>query len=77
MAATKASARDQAYMRRLGEFQAEANAEWRAAWAALPLHVRLEHSFARRFGLPVSSRRDPEEPEKFYERAKRLGLYRE
>ena len=71
-----ASDRDRDYMRRLGHYQDEANAEWRAAWRALPLHVRLEHSAARRFGLPVSPRRDPEEPEKIYERAKRLGLYR-
>jgi hypothetical protein len=72
----KASERDRDYMRRLGKFQDEANAEWRASWRALPLHERLEHSNARRFGLAVSPRRDPEEPEQIYIRARRLGLYR-
>ena len=72
----KASQRDRDYMRRLGEYQDEAIAEWRAAWRALPLHIRLQHSAARRFGMPVSPRRDPEEPGRFYERARRLGLYR-
>ena len=76
MEASGVSERDKAYMRRLGEIQDEANAEWRAQWRAKPLHERLELSCARRFGMPVSARRDPEEPEQIYERARRLGLYR-
>jgi hypothetical protein len=72
----KVSEWDKAYMRRLGEYQDEANAAWRAEWRAKPLHERLELSAAGRFGMPVSARRDPEEPEQIYERARRLGLYR-
>jgi hypothetical protein len=76
MEVKKASERDKDYMRRLGEYQDEANAAWRAEWRAKPLHERLELSARSRFGKPVSARRDPEEPEQFYERARRLGLYR-
>ncbi|MFN0094451.1 MAG: hypothetical protein ACKVVT_06695 [Dehalococcoidia bacterium] len=76
MEVKKATQRDRDYFRRLGEFEREGREEWRAWWRALPLHERLERSAARRFGEPVSERRDPEEPERIYERAKRLGIYR-
>jgi hypothetical protein len=72
----KASERDKAYIRRLGEIQDEANEAWRREWAGKPLHERLEGSFslARRSSKDV--RDEAEEPEKFYERARRLGLIR-
>ena len=72
----KASERDKAYMRRLGELQDEANEASRQAWASRPLHERLEGSFSLASRARKDSRDELEEPEKFYERARRLGLLR-
>ena len=60
----------------LGEIQGEANEAWRREWAAKPLQERLEGSFSLARRARKDARDEAEEPEKFYERARRLGLIR-
>ncbi len=68
--------RDLAYLRRLGQYENEARADALKEWLALPLGERLRRNALYHTGDFGSPRREPEEPERFYERAKRLGLYR-
>jgi hypothetical protein len=74
----RVSERDREYMRRLGEAEAEAHAERLAEHLALDVAERLRRSMAlaRRFWRTanVASRHD--DPTAFYDRARRLGLYR-
>ncbi len=70
------SERDRDYMRRLGELKARAHADALAAHLALPLAERLAKSVAlmNRFLSTTGPRHD--DPSPFYDRARRLGLYR-
>jgi hypothetical protein len=63
-------------MRRLGAFQAQGHAQALSAHLALPPSERLARSLAlmRQFLARASVRND--DPTPFYERARRLGLYR-
>ncbi len=65
-------------MRRLGEFERQARAEHLAYLRSLSLGERLRRSFAataRQRGR--YARKEPKDLAAFYQRAKRLGLYRE
>lgn len=70
------SDREREHLRRLGELKASSHAEATAAHLALPLEERLARSVAlmRRFLASAPPRQD--DPSPFYERARRLGLYR-
>lgn len=70
------SERDRDYMRRLGDFQAQGHADALAAHLALPPSQRLARSIAlmRQFIASTPARND--DPSAFYDRARRLGLYR-
>ena len=70
------SERERDHLRRLGEIKARGHAEAAAAHLALPIPERLARSFAlmQRF-VGVAHRRD-DDPVSFYDRARRLGLYR-
>ena len=72
-----ASERDREYLRRLGEFENEARADALREWLDLPLGERLRRSSAYHTSMTIPETREPEEPEKFYEHVKRLGLYRD
>lgn len=70
------SDRDREYLRRLGELQDEEHAAAVEAHLALSLDERLARSVSlmQRFLGSVSPSAD--DPTPFYERARRLGLYR-
>jgi hypothetical protein len=68
---------DKAYIRRLGEYEREARDAALAEWRALPLSERLNRIAAMSFGKPPREDREPEDPSPLYERARRLGMYRE
>jgi hypothetical protein len=70
------SERDREYLRRLGGYKADAHRAAQASHLALPLEERLARSVAlmRRFAGAARGRTD--DPSPFYERARRLGLYR-
>lgn len=72
--------RDRDYMRRLGEWIAEGNAERLRQHLARTPKERLEDSLrlSAEYRTPEAIRRHLEEddPSPLYERAKRLGLYR-
>lgn len=74
----RASQYDLDYMRRLGEFKAWSKREALGSHRALPLDERLEAGLrlARRGAYFRPPRRDDEDLGAFFERAKRLGLYR-
>jgi hypothetical protein len=74
-----ASERDREYMRRWGEWKRESHEQARARHLALPMSERLVISaYITRQNQHLSTwaLRDDDRPELFYERAKRLGLYR-
>jgi hypothetical protein len=72
----KASERDKAYIRRLGQYELEGRIEWMRYLMSLTIDERLRRSFERtQMGTPYS-RREPDDPSAIYERARRLGLYR-
>lgn len=70
------SDREREHLRRIGELKARSHADALAEHLALPLAERLARSVAlmRRFLASTPPRED--DPSPFYERAKRLGLYR-
>lgn len=70
------SERDRDYMRRLGAFQADGHAQATAAHLARSPAERLAASLALmlRYLSTTPARRD--DPAPFYDRARRLGLYR-
>ncbi len=72
------SSRDRDYMRRLGEFQAQGAENRERAHRALSLSARLEQSmgFCRRFFSTANLAAREDDPTPFYDRARRLGLYR-
>ncbi len=72
----KASERDKAYMRRLGEYELEGRNDWMRHLLSLTIDERLRRSFERTQMGPPYPRREPEDLGAFYERARRLGLYR-
>ena len=71
-----ANDRERDYMRRLGEFKARAHAEASAAHQALPLEQRLARSVALMVRFLPTARPSHDDPAPFYQRARRLGLYR-
>ena len=73
---TRASERDKAYIRRLGQYELEGRIEWMRNLMSLTIDERLRRSFERtQMGTPYP-RREPDDPAAIYERARRLGLYR-
>ena len=74
----RVSDRDREYMRRLGEAEAEAHAERRAEHLALDLDERLRRSMAlmEQFWRRANHEARHDDPIPFYDRARRLGLYR-
>lgn len=70
--------RDLAYLRKLGEYQREGAEQRLAEHLALPLSERLRRSLALSLLYAEQMRGRPRDdhPEKFYERAKALGMYR-
>jgi hypothetical protein len=70
------SEQERDYMQRLGEFQAQGHADALAAHLALPRSERLARSFALMRQFLTSARPRNDDPTPFYERARRLGLYR-
>lgn len=76
MTVQKASERDKAYMRRLGEFEREGRLEWLAYLESLTIDERLRRSFERTENGRPYERKEPEDLAAIYERARRLGLYR-
>jgi hypothetical protein len=70
------SGRERDHMRRLGEFKARGHAEAAAAHLALPRAERLARSIALMQRFLGSARQRDDTPAPFYERARRLGLYR-
>jgi hypothetical protein len=64
------------YMRRLGKFQEQGHADALAAHLALPPSQRLARSLALMRQFHASARPRNDDPTPFYERARRLGLYR-
>ena len=74
-----ASERDRDYMRRWGEWKRESHELARARHLALPMWERLVISAyitQQNQHLATWELRTDDQPELFYERAKRLGLYR-
>ena len=69
---------DRDYMRRLGGYEAEAHAERTAEHLAVDVIERLRRSLAmsRRFRASANLEGRVDDPGPFYERARRLGLYR-
>ena len=69
---------DREYMRRLGEYEAEGHAQRTAEHLAVDLAERLRRSMAmsRRFWRSANLAGRVDDPGPFYERARRLGLYR-
>ncbi|MFN0146168.1 MAG: hypothetical protein ACKVT1_06640 [Dehalococcoidia bacterium] len=75
MEVKKASEWDKAYIRRLGEYEREGRIEWLGYLQSLTIDERLRRSFARtEHGKPYE-RREPEDLQAFYDRARRLGLH--
>lgn len=76
--APKVSEHDREYMRRLGQYVAEANEAARQEWLALPGAERLARSFAlsRRGRDYAHPNRDKGDPSLIYTRARALGLIR-
>jgi hypothetical protein len=74
----KVSERDREYMRRLGEFERENEADALREHLALSLIDRLYRSanLSEQWAGYLHDDRETEAPEEFYERARRLGLYR-
>jgi hypothetical protein len=74
------SERDREYMRRLGEYKAEANAMSEARWMALSLKERLEASIRLadeyRGSFDIDAYLENDNPAELYARARRLGLIR-
>lgn len=70
------SEQERDYMRRLGAFQAQGHAEALAAHLALPPAERLARSIALMRRFMASARPRNDDPTPFYDRARRLGLYR-
>ena len=72
--------RDRDYMRRLGEWKAEGNAERLRQHLAQSGRERLEKSLRMSFEYRDDERMrrhmEEDDPSPLYERAKRLGLYR-
>jgi hypothetical protein len=72
------SEKDRDYMRRLGKFMDEVNAEELAEHLARPIEERVDESerhYRRGLGWARPSK-TPKELAALYERAHRLGLYR-
>ena len=78
MTAERASEKDREYMRRLGRWKAEVNAEDLRAHLALPPHERLRRSELLYRGSKGWANRTykEREPRSIYDLAKELGLYR-
>lgn len=74
----RVSDRDREYMRRLGEAEAEAHDQRLAEHLALDLAGRLRRSMAlaRQFWRSANHDKRHDDPTPFYDRARRLGLYR-
>ena len=72
----KASERDKAYIRRLGQYELEGRIEWMRYLMSLTIDERLRRSFEQTQMHPPYPRREPDDPSAIYERARRLGLYR-
>ena len=71
--------KDREYMRRLGEFKAETNADRLRQHLARSGRERLaisERMSRRGFGYANIAKRSPDEPWKLHERARELGIYK-
>jgi hypothetical protein len=71
----RASEWDKAYMRRLGEYEREGRMEWLRYLQSLMIDERLRRSFLRTERGTPYARREPEDLQAFYDRARRLGLH--
>ena len=72
----KVSERERDYLRRLGAHKAQAHAVATASHLALSLAERLVRSMSLMLQFRASASVGPDDPSPFYERARRLGLYR-
>ncbi len=72
------SSKDLDYMRRLGEFEAGGAEERQCAYDKLSISERLANSMElyRRFRSSANLEARVDDPTLFYDRARRLGLYR-
>lgn len=72
------SERDREHLRRLGEYKQASHAEAAARHRALPILERLERSWALYIAgrAAVADDRRDDDPARFYELARRRGLYR-
>lgn len=68
--------RERAYLERLGSYKRESHEAAHAAHLALPPAARLERSLALMRRGPGVARPRVDDPSPFFERARRLGLYR-
>lgn len=72
------SDRDREYMRRIGAYKEASHLEASEQHLALSIGERLARSWALylAFRSSASTDRRDDDPSQFYERARRLGLYR-
>jgi hypothetical protein len=72
------SQRDREHLRRLGEYKAASHAEAAARHRALPVSERLQRSWALFMAgrASVKDDRRDDDPGRFYDLARRRGLYR-
>jgi len=63
------------YMRRVGEIKATLREEERARHRSLPIEERLERSWALYLAYRERLPSRDEDPSRFYDRARALGLY--
>jgi hypothetical protein len=68
--------RERAHLRQIGEIKSRAHAAAMAEHLALPRAQRLARSMALMKRFFRSAPRDEHAPTRFYDRARRLGLYR-
>jgi hypothetical protein len=67
---------DHAYFRRIGEAKQRSHDEALRAHLALPLHERVRRSFEMSAACTGDAAPREDDPTPFYDRARRLGLYR-
>jgi len=72
----KVTERDKDYMRRLAKFEEEGRREWMTFLESLSLDERVRRSFERTHRGKPYGRREPEDLQELYDRARKLGLYR-
>jgi hypothetical protein len=70
------SDREREYMRRIGAAKAASHADATARHRALPLDERLRRSWELYLRGRATAHIRDDDPTPFYERARRLGLYR-